>query len=288
MHAKNLLRIHGSAVRRLPVLPVPKGWDYDLWLGPAPEAPFCQDRVRGGIFQIRDYSLGMIANWGAHPIDQVQWWADHVGMGIPVTYEGTGAIATGGLYNCMTNWHVRCTYENGLVIDFTDNVTFRTVNDAPKVPLDTDTPFLGDVALFVGTDGWVANTYQKVVTQPASLVASEIGPNEIHLPKFLTHDELVPPGLDVYGFPAACHQLGWIEYLKAERQSKTPKDTVDPIESAVRTDLISQLSDICVRTGRKIRWDPRNETIVGDEEAKKMMSVPMREPWGTLVRTLSL
>ncbi|MBE3087858.1 MAG: gfo/Idh/MocA family oxidoreductase, partial [Chloroflexi bacterium] len=30
-----------------PVLPIPKGFDYDLWLGPAPDAPFCQDRCLG-------------------------------------------------------------------------------------------------------------------------------------------------------------------------------------------------------------------------------------------------
>ena len=80
----------GSAT---PVLPVPEGFNYDLWLGPAPMAPFCHDRcleqsARNGIFHIYDYAIGFIAGWGAHPVDMLQWWADNAGLEtIPVHYE---------------------------------------------------------------------------------------------------------------------------------------------------------------------------------------------------------
>ncbi len=271
-------RSGGSAT---PELPVPKGWNYDLWLGPAPYAPFCADRTRkGAIFEIRDYSLGMIANWAAHPLDQVQLWADHSGLNIPVKYEGTGKIAEGGLFNCAIQWDLKCTYENGLVMHFMDSRTWRALPDDPSVPrpmLGPNRP-LENVALFVGTDGWVASLYEKIVTEPASLLTSEIGPNEIHLPKHPEHEERIPPGLNVWDGPVAAQALGWIEDLKANRE------TVVGIESAVKSDLISQLSDICIRVGRPIRWDPKKETIVDDAEAKKRMSVPMREPWGSLIR----
>jgi hypothetical protein len=270
----------GSAT---PVLPVPKGWDYDLWLGPAPEAPFCADRVAEGIFQIRDYSLGMIANWGAHPLDQVQFWADQLDLGIPLTYEGTGRIAEGGLFNCVSNWRLRCTYRSGLVMHFMDSDTFKTAEDVPKAPLGRS----GDLALFVGTDGWVASSYEKITTHPESLFNSVIAPNEIHLPSSMTPVELIPPKLNPWAAPAAAHQLGWIAYLKSEKDRKPPKATVDPIESAVRTDLISQLSEICVRSGRTVRWDPEKETIAGDKEAAQFMSLPMRDPWKRLVKEFS-
>ena len=55
--------------------------------------------------------------------------------------------------------------------------------------------------------------------------------------------------------------------------------TVSPIEDSVRSDIISLLCDIAVRTGRKITWDPKQESIVGDPEAAKMMHRPMRAPW---------
>jgi hypothetical protein len=119
-----------------PVLPVPQGFDYDFWLGPAPEAPFCRDRCletgqRNGIFHVRDYSIGFIAGWAAHPLDQVQWWADHSGMTIPVTYEGTGKFPSDGLFNCSYQWDLRCTYSNGLVMHFMDNETYKTKSDGP-------------------------------------------------------------------------------------------------------------------------------------------------------------
>ena len=39
----------------------------------------------------------------------------------------------------------------------------------------------------------------------------------------------------------------------------------------MRSDIISHLCDIAVRLKRKITWDPKTETIVGDAEAAKMM-----------------
>jgi len=54
---------------------------------------------------------------------------------------------------------------------------------------------------------------------------------------------------------------------------------VDDLHSAVRSDIICHLTDICIRRGRPITWDLEKETIVGDAEAVKMMSRPLREPW---------
>jgi hypothetical protein len=54
---------------------------------------------------------------------------------------------------------------------------------------------------------------------------------------------------------------------------------VSNIVDAVRSDNISQLCDIAVRLKRKVTWDPKKEQIVGDAEAAKMLSRPMRAPW---------
>lgn len=265
----------GSAT---PVLPVPKGFDYDLWLGPAPEAPFCKDRclnsgARKGIFHIRDYCLGFIAGWGAHPLDIVQWWADNAGFTIPVTYEGAGKLPQEGLFNCAYEWDLRCTYESGLVMRFLDyKVAERTPDVLEPSLRRPDVLDLKNAAIFFGTQGWVAVSYTKILAEPASLLSSEINTNEKRLVQSPRDDRQVV-ATSIWEKPPARHQLGWIQCI----QSGAP--TVSPLESAVRSDLISQLSDICIRTGRTIRWDPRKETIVGDEGARKMMSRPMRKPW---------
>lgn len=60
---------------------------------------------------------------------------------------------------------------------------------------------------------------------------------------------------------------------------RTRKPTVNPLESAIRSDTISHMSDIAIRTGRPIKWDPVAERIIGDAEASKRLDRPMRRPW---------
>lgn len=50
-------------------------------------------------------------------------------------------------------------------------------------------------------------------------------------------------------------------------------------EAAHRAATIVHLANIAIRIGRKIRFDPATEQIVGDEEANRLVSQPMRAPW---------
>jgi hypothetical protein len=254
--------------------PVPKGFDFDMWLGPAPSVPYAPARVAGGMFHISDYCLGFISNWGAHPPDLVQWWADNAGLTIPVKYEGTSRRATGGLYDCATEWDLRCTYEKGLVMRYMDGITLNRRSDVPAV-LGPVGRRLANTACFVGTGGAVAVCYERVMTEPASLASSEIGPNEIHLRQSPRDVDRIT-GKGIWDYPAAAHQLAWIESLRDN------KPGVHSVETAVHTDLVCQLSDICTRTGRPVVWDPRQQKIVNDPEAAKMSSRPMRKPWDAL------
>jgi hypothetical protein len=274
----------GSAT---PVLPVPEGWDYDAWLGPAPMKPFCADRCTTesprGIFNISDYTLGNIANWAAHPLDQMQRWADAVGRtDPPVHYEGAGKFATGGLFDCAIQWKVRCKWADGLVLDFMDSDTYHKEPDAPHPAIKWNfsrpeqATVMPNGAVFVGSEGWVIVGYGRVVTHPESLMQSEIGPNEKRVVDSIlpTVPANLPKGLQ-QGLTAGHHQA-WI------RSIRSGGPLVDDIESAFRSDMISQLAEIAIRTGRPVRWDPKKETIVGNDEGKKMIRKYMRAPWGVL------
>jgi len=94
-----------------------------------------------------------------------------------------------------------------------------------------------------------------LVTEPESLASSVIGPGDVHLPR------------------SEGHEANFIDCVRTRR---TP---VCPIDDAVRSDLISQVSDIAIRTGRKITWDPVREEIVGDADASRLVSRGLREPW---------
>jgi len=50
-------------------------------------------------------------------------------------------------------------------------------------------------------------------------------------------------------------------------------------EAAHRTSSLMHLSNIAIRVGRKIQYDPVKEQIIGDEEANRLINQPMRAPW---------
>ncbi|MHC4200706.1 MAG: Gfo/Idh/MocA family protein [Planctomycetota bacterium] len=113
----------------------------------------------------------------------------------------------------------------------------------------------GDSTKWIGEKGWVRVRRGGLSTEPKSLMKSTIGPDEIHLVASRNHGQ---------------------NFLDAVK-TRTP--AVSPIESSVDSDTISHLSDIAVRTGRKIRWDPKKEKIIGDEGAARMLNRAMRSPW---------
>ena len=79
----------GTQLPPQPTEPVPDGFDYDLWLGPARWAPFTTRRCFGvhSWYFISDYCVGYIAGWGVHPLD-IALWGGGDKILCPLTIEG--------------------------------------------------------------------------------------------------------------------------------------------------------------------------------------------------------
>jgi predicted dehydrogenase len=135
---------------------VPPGFDYDLWLGPAPLEPYHALRCHYTFRFILDYSGGQMTNWGAHYIDVAQWGigADDSG---PVEIEGLAEWPRQGLFNTATRVDFTCTYANGVKLVGTTG------------PGHTR---------FEGTKGWISEGREA---EPKSLLQSAIAPGELHL-----------------------------------------------------------------------------------------------------------
>ena len=71
-----------------PSEPVPEGFDWDMWLGPAPEAEYSEQRRRMFRWWF-EYSGGKMTDWGAHHIDIAQWALGHGDSG-PVSVSAKG------------------------------------------------------------------------------------------------------------------------------------------------------------------------------------------------------
>lgn len=244
-------------------IPIPKGFDYDMWLGPAPVTPYTADRcfTRGKSF-VADNTLGFISEWGAHPLDIAQWGngTDHTS---PVEYEGVGKYPKDGLYDTAIEWDMRCRYANGVVLRFM-SVPYATYGaafgdepaiDYAKPVIEKYRPYEGHGTTFVGSEGWVSVDRGGIYASDASLLSLTIAPDDLHLHTSNDHMQ---------------------DFLNCIKSRSLP---AAPIEAAIRSDTISHLCDIALRTGRKIVWDPEKEEIVGDEKANRYLTRPMRQPW---------
>jgi predicted dehydrogenase len=138
-------------------IPVPKGFDYDMWLGPAPEAPYCPARTHVNFRWVLDYSGGMVTDWGGHHPDIAQWGMDTEHTG-PVKIRNPKATwAKHPIWNTATDFYFECMYENGVQLIITSEA--------------------GNGVKFTGTEGSVWADRGSHGADPVSLLEAAIGPD---------------------------------------------------------------------------------------------------------------
>ena len=211
--------------------------------------PYCDVRVSNlGAWHIYDYALGFIAGWGAHPLDIAQW-GNNSDDTAPIHYEGTGTVPSGGLFDTVSFWDIHCTYANGVKMHFMDYATAKPVVSEyyPKLR--------GHGTTFHGSEGWVTVRRGAIDFSDETLRRVKLKENERPL------------------YKSENHMGNFIDCIK------TRKKPISTIEAAVQSDLISHLSNAVVRLKRPIKWDPKNERILNDQEATEMLDRPKRSPW---------
>jgi predicted dehydrogenase len=113
----------------------------------------------------------------------------------------------------------------------------------------------GSKTRWIGDDGWLEVSRQGIWSKPESVLKERISPDEIQLERSLDHYQ---------------------NFLDAVRSRRL---TITPAEVAHRSASVGHLCLIAIQTGRKIRWDPRTEQIVGDPDASRLLGRAYREPW---------
>ena len=233
--------------------PVPADLDYETWIGPAPMKPYTKSRCsEWGAYHIYDYALGFIAGWGAHPLDIAQWGLD-MDHTSPVFYEGKGEIPEGGLFDTVDNWDVKCRYADGVTLRF---MCDRVAKDVPGLMDDPrKRPFLDHGTTFWGEGGWISVSRGFLYASPKELQKVRIREDEKPVIR------------------SSSQGGNFVESIRTRRP------TINPLDSAIRSDTISHLSDIAIRLGRAVHWDPAKERIIDDREATERLDRPMRKPW---------
>lgn len=140
---------------------VPKGFEYDLWLGPAPEAAYAPARCHVNFRWIYDYSGGQVTDWGGHHPDCAQWGlgTEHTG---PVEIRNAKAtFPADDLWNTATEHYFEAIYADGVKMIVSNKETMGVK--------------------WEGTDGWISADRGKHDASDKKILESKIGPNEIHL-----------------------------------------------------------------------------------------------------------
>ncbi len=176
-------------------IPVPEGFDYDMWLGPAPWAPYHVDRCLYKFRFVRDYSGGQTTNLGAHSFDMAQW-GNGTDLTGPVEYEDAGSEwPKDGLFDVAKIVRFRARYANGVELTCdTDLVT-----DPDKTVAQ---------CRFIGTEGWIEMGATGFFTHPNSLKAATIGANEIRLGYSNNHVRNFLDCIKSRGDPVATVEIG--------------------------------------------------------------------------------
>jgi hypothetical protein len=60
---------------------------------------------------------------------------------------------------------------------------------------------------------------------------------------------------------------------------RSRRDPYFPIEKLHRLSSLLHCGNICLKLGRKLRWNPDQQEFVNDEAANRLRSRAMRGPW---------
>jgi predicted dehydrogenase len=241
-----------------PEMSIPKGLNYDAWLGSTPYVYYTEKRVhpqsgydRPGWLRCEQFGAGMITGWGAHHVDSAHWAMATEQTG-PVEVWGSAEFPKKGLWDVHGPFRTEGLYANGV-----------------RMIISGDFP---NGIKFTGTEGWVfvsrgnesvtesdpvakLKDSQALSASNPKIIASVIGPGEIHL------------------YESKDHHGNWLECVRSRQQP------IAPVEVAHRSCSACLLHHMAMKSKRKLFWDPDKERFKNDDEANRWLSRPQRSPY---------
>ncbi len=244
---------------------IPEGVHWDLYLGPSPYRAFTPNRFHYAWHFMNDTSTTDIGNTGVHHFDAARF-----GMNKrvhPVKVHCTGGYFIWDSDQETPNFQTgTLEYADGAILDFTTNNLYSPPQEHPNTYYTTQGYLVG------GGRTWQAF---RGHFEPRS---GDIGPNGVDeratnasFPK-ATYTGVA---LDVEG------QLKMSQFDNFVRcmRSRKVEDLYADIEEGHLSSTLCHLANISYRTGRKLRFDPVKEQIIGDAEANAMLTRKYREPY---------
>lgn len=232
----------------------PAELDWDMWLGPLPWRPFNARYAPGSFRWMMDSGGGQIRDRGAHVMSNALYFmnADQTG---PVSIDAKGTLPTKGAWDTAIDMEV--------VYEF-KNPDWTLIWSQPGEPIDY---FDAEKKKKEG----IRDSYGAVYHGDKDKLIVWVGDSQVYTELKAVNYKPGPGGVDVYKSPG--HYEDWFIGIK------TGKKTIMNIEAAVATANLCVLGNLSLILGRKLTWDPVKKEIVGDEQARRLMSRPQRYPY---------
>ena len=228
---------------------VPDGFDYQFWLGQAPEAEYFTERCHSSFRWWFEYAGGPVTDGGAHHNDIARW-----GIGLYGTVSVEAKItlpAIPGGFDTPVEFEATLDWANGV-----KQVVKTTPDDSPFGGIINEKGQRNGIK-FIGTDGWIWVNRDEITASDKQLLTAPLPDNAIKLEVSNAH----------MGTFFNC--------------TRSRKDPVASIETGHRSAVIGHLIIIAMWTGRKLTWDPAREIFTGDgaAEANQHLAREMRKPY---------
>jgi predicted dehydrogenase len=242
-------------------MPVPKGFNYDAWLGSTPNVYYTVDRVhpqrgygRPGWLRCEQFGAGMITGWGAHHFDIAHWAMDKEYSG-PVEISGKAQFPKpgSGLWDVHGRYETRMVYDNGVIV--------TGVTDTREKP---------NGLLFTGTKGWIfvsRGSYAAAPNEPISTKTKALQASDPKILSPFTKNDTVRL------YKSTDHHANWLASIRSR------KPNITPVEVAHRSCSACLLQHIAMKLNRTLYWDPAVERFKNDAEANAMIARPQRSPY---------
>ncbi len=230
-------------------MPVPKGLDWDLWIGPAPFRPYHKIYLPGRFwYRWWDFGNGTMSDLGSHYNDLPFWALD---LDAPLTVEARGPKPHPEIAPASMSAH----YTYGPRGDRPGlSLSWYQGTEKPELWKKGKIPQWSNGHLFVGENGMILSDYKKHLVLPGDKAKSFTRPPESIPPSPGQHREWLEACKT--GSPALCH-FGYS----------------GPLTEA------NHLGNVAFRSGRKIQWDAANLKIPNAPEAEQFIRRDYRKGW---------
>ncbi len=218
----------------------PQGLNWDWWQGQVEPTAYIKERCH---YQFRwwyEYSGGKFTDWGAHHVDIATWALNQNGPGQgPVSFDGTDAKHP-------------CAYKDGFA---QDKASYNTAHDYNVIAKYADGVEMhitsrGDNGImFEGTKGKIFVNRGKIVGKPIEENWDKDKFNEDDLKGL--YKGKTPEG----------HKNNFYRCIREGGE------TLSDVFTHTQAMAACHMAAIAARLGREVKWDPKNEKILGDDQA---------------------